>query len=62
MDFEKLNILNGIGWSVIWVLTILILGRSSFPQALLSGLSFFVCWILISIILELFCKFTGYCF
>ena len=61
MDLAELNIPNGVGWSVIWILIVLFLGRRPFPQALLSGLVFFVWWCIISVILYVICKGTGYC-
>ena len=61
MDLAELNIPNGIGWSVIWILIILVLGRRSLPQALLSGFTFFIWWCVISVIFYLVCKGTGYC-
>jgi len=61
MDLAELNIPNGIGWSVIWILIILVLGRRSLPQALLSGLTFFIWWCVISVIFYVVCKSTGYC-
>jgi len=61
LEFNKLNLVGGIFWAVIWVLILLVLGNQPFWSALMSGFSFFIFWIIISIILIISCEYYKFC-
>lgn len=61
MNLEMINITNGLVWSVVWILLVLVLGKRSFPEALISGLVFFIWFCILSIIFFIICEATGFC-
>ena len=61
MNFRELDLQTGLIWASIWVLIVLVLGNSTFWNAIMSGISFMMIWVLISIILLFLCKNYNLC-
>jgi hypothetical protein len=61
MDIKDLELKQGLIFSLIWVMIELILGNSSFWDALISGIRFMIFWVLVSIILILLCNNYNWC-
>jgi hypothetical protein len=61
MDIKDLELKQGLIFSLIWVMIELILGNSSFWDALMSGIRFMILWVLVSIILILLCNNYNWC-
>jgi len=54
---NNLNESAGIFWALVWVFILVVLGNKPFWSAITSGFYFFIFWIVISIILILFCEY-----
>ena len=61
MNLNNLELKEGISWAIVWVLILLVLGNKPFWVALTSGFSFLIFWIVISIILMIFCEYYKMC-
>jgi hypothetical protein len=62
LTVESLNLEAALIWSAIWIIFMLVLGNKLFWWAITSGISFFVWYVIISVILSLICSNGGYCF
>ena len=61
MNLNMINLTDGLVWSVIWILLVLVLGKRSFSEALISGLVFFIWFCIFSFIFFIICQATGFC-
>lgn len=58
---NNFNVSAGIFWALVWVFILVVLGNKPFWSAVTSGFSFFIFWIVISIILMIFCEYYKMC-
>jgi hypothetical protein len=59
LTVESLNLGAALIWSSIWIIFMLVLGNKPFWWAITSGISFFVWYVIISVILSLICSNGG---
>jgi len=62
LTIKSLNLGAALIWSTIWIIFILVIGKRPFWWTISSGISFFVWYLIVSVILSLICNNGGYCF
>ena len=62
LTIKSLNLGAATIWAAIWIVFMLVIGNKPFWWAIMSGVSFFIWYIIISVILSLICSNGGYCF
>ena len=61
MDIKLLRLEEGIFWSFLWIVIILVLGNRSFWVAFKSGFTVLFWWIVISFLMFFSCKYFNWC-